>query len=137
SSIGETMAQAFTNTILLAATVFSVASVHNLAQAPAKSDEIAPPGPGVAIVVRDVDTSSKAWADVAGVPPPTPFIPQHPVWPPHHDGDRPEVGPRIASVRFAMGGITMHEPPAGRNYWRELLEKHGETFYRFGWGTDD
>jgi hypothetical protein len=47
------------------------------------------------------------------------------------------VGPRIASFQLAGLGVGFHEPPPGRNYWRELFDKHGETLYRLNWGTHD
>jgi hypothetical protein len=112
-----------------------VASAPNFAQAPSAPPEQMLPG-GFSVVVADTEKAAKEWADVLGVPVPAFFIPQKPVWPADHK-DRPDVGPKIVSFRLTNSGLTLHEPPPGRNYWRDLLEKHGSTMYRFGWGTDD
>jgi hypothetical protein len=118
------------------AMVFTAAAARNFAQAPSAPPEQIQPVT-FSVVVSDVDKASKEWADVFGVPAPPAFIPQKPVWPPHYDGDRPDVGPKIVNIRLANFGATFHQPPPGRNYWRALLEKHGETLYRWNWHTND
>jgi hypothetical protein len=130
------MKRAFTCAGVLAM-VFTMAAVRNVAQAQKASsfNEQIQPG-GFSVVVNDTDKASKEWADVFGVPPPVPFIPQKPVYPPSQV-DKPPVGPKIVIFRLANWGFTLHQPPPGGNYWRDLLQKHGETLYRFDWLTDD
>jgi catechol 2,3-dioxygenase-like lactoylglutathione lyase family enzyme len=109
------------------------ASADGSTQAPAAVIDFAEFAPnGFSVVVRDAKRAAVAWSDVLGIPVASIFEPQAIVYPPGFDGDRTGNGPTIALLMMANMSVTLHQPPPGRNYWRELLNAHGQTLYRLG-----
>ena len=98
-------------------------------QSPAGSvrfDEFAPTT--FSVVTRDADKMAAAWADVLGIAKP-PINQPEAVYPPNFEGDR-AARPTMASLQMANMTVSLHQPPTGRNYWRQTLEAHGEALYR-------
>ncbi len=125
-----------TTSVMVAAVLMTLGAVHGATQerpAAINFEEFVPDG--FSIVVRNAVASADAWADVLGLPGAMVFEPQAPVFPPDFDGDRVGVGPTIALLRMGQMGVTLHQPPPGRNYWRQLLDAHGEVLYRLGFGV--
>jgi catechol 2,3-dioxygenase-like lactoylglutathione lyase family enzyme len=87
---------------------------------------------GFSVVVPDARKAAAAWSTLLGVPVASIFEPQAIVYPPKFDGDQTGNGPTIALLLMANMSVTLHQPPPGRNYWRELLDAHGPTLYRLG-----
>jgi catechol 2,3-dioxygenase-like lactoylglutathione lyase family enzyme len=93
---------------------------------PVRFDEFAPTT--FSVVVRDVEKTAAAWADVLGIAAPSVNQPEV-VYPPIFEGDR-AGRPKMASLQMVNMTVSLHQPPAGRNYWRQTLDAQGEALYR-------
>jgi hypothetical protein len=89
-------------------------------------DEFAPTT--FSVVTHDAEKLATAWADVLGIAKP-PINQPEAVYPPHFEGDR-AARPTMASLQMANMTVSLHQPPTGRNYWRQTLEAHGQALYR-------
>jgi hypothetical protein len=111
------------------AAMLIVAQTRGGSQSPAgvvRFDEFAPTT--FSIVTHDADKTAAAWADVLGIAKP-PINQPEAVYPPNFEGDR-SARPTMASMQMANMTVSLHQPPAGRNYWRQTLEAHGQALYR-------
>ena len=89
----------------------------------------------VSVVVRDVEKTARAWAEVLGISVPRIVEPEV-VYPPMFEGDR-SGRPKMTSMQMANLNVSLHQPPAGKTYWRELLDTHGELLYRMNFSVHD
>lgn len=96
-------------------------------------DEFAPTT--FSVVTPDVARLAAAWADVLGVTAPPVNQPEV-VYPPVFEGDR-SGRPSMVSVPMANMTLSMHQPPEGRNYWRQTLEAQGQVLYRMNFRVHD
>ncbi len=81
----------------------------------------------VGMVVRDIEKTASAYADVFGVPvPPVLLTDEEKVSHVRYRG-RPTAG-RAKLAFFPMGAVSLEliEPVGGPSTWREFLDRHGE-----------
>ena len=116
--------------------VTGVVSARYAAQTPSSAIRISEFSPTtVSVVVHDVEKTAGAWADVLGIPMPGIVEPEV-VYPPMFEGDR-SSRPKMTSMQMANLNVSLHQPPAGKTYWRELLDTHGELLYRMNFSVHD
>ncbi len=123
-------------TALVASLAALAATVVALATPPAgtvRFDEFAPTT--FSVITPDTKRLAAAWADVLGIPVPQIMQPEV-VYPPVFEGDR-AGRPTMASLQMANMTLSMHQPPEGRNYWRQTLEAQGEAIYRMNFRVHD
>ncbi|MGE0393624.1 MAG: VOC family protein [Vicinamibacterales bacterium] len=96
-------------------------------------DEFAPTT--FSVITPDVRKLAAAWADVLGIAAPPVNQPEV-VYPPVFEGDR-NGRPTMVSMQMANMTLSMHQPPEGRNYWRQTLDAQGEALYRMNFRVHD
>jgi methylmalonyl-CoA/ethylmalonyl-CoA epimerase len=81
----------------------------------------------VGIIVRDIEATSRAWADVFGLPVP-PVILTDPLEQAQTDYRGAPTEARAKLAFFQMGAVSVEliEPIGGPSTWQEFLDAHGE-----------
>src|SRR5512144_2874176 len=81
----------------------------------------------IGIVVRNIDTSRQAYADVFGVPVPPANL-TDPLEQAHTEyrGQPSEARAKLAFFKFGQVSIELIEPVGGPSTWQEFLDTHGE-----------
>ena len=92
----------------------------------------------VALVVRDIESAARLWAELLGVEAP-PII-ETAEWEETHMTFRgaPSRG-RAKLAFFNLGGVTLEliEPIGGPSTWSEFLERHGSGIHHIAFVVDD
>ncbi|MFW6133398.1 MAG: VOC family protein [Planctomycetota bacterium] len=81
----------------------------------------------VALVVRDVEATSRAWADVLGVTPPVPreTAPQNRTHA-RYRGEPTQGRAKLAFFDLGTVKLEIIEPIGGPSTWQDHLDRHGE-----------
>ena len=91
----------------------------------------------VAIVVRDIEATSRAWAELLGVDVP-PWMLTDPAEKSHtrYHGEATEGQAKLAF--FDLGGVKLEliEPVDGPSTWREHLDTRGEGVHHVAFGVE-
>lgn len=92
----------------------------------------------ICIVVKDIETAAKEWADLLGVS--APLVHHN-----HLEGSKDytyrgePVSCNLKVAVFDMGSfvIELHQPAGGESTFREFLEKHGNGVHHIGFEVGD
>ena len=90
------------------------------------------------IVVRDIQTTAKAWADLLGVP-----VPE--IHHTHLEGGEnytyhgKPISCDLKTANIDMGGfvLELHEPAGGESAFQDYLDKHGNGVHHIGFEVGD
>jgi catechol 2,3-dioxygenase-like lactoylglutathione lyase family enzyme len=91
----------------------------------------------IAIVVDDIETKARAWAEVFGLP-----LPEVRVTDPVETAKteyraRPtSARAKLAFFRFANISVELIEPIGGPSSWRDQLETHGDSLHHIAFHID-
>ncbi len=89
----------------------------------------------IGVIVRDVEKSAKAYADVWGVEMP-PIAGNRPIpFPPSYQGNR-NARVKNAMIRLDNIAIELLEPLGGPSPWFDHLQKYGESLHHIAFGVD-
>jgi methylmalonyl-CoA/ethylmalonyl-CoA epimerase len=84
----------------------------------------------VAIIVRDIEAASLAWAEVLGVPVPTPFVAgNNDKRPTHYLGAPTDAEAKLAFFEMDNLQLELIEPLGGNSTWQNYLDRHGEGIH--------
>jgi len=92
----------------------------------------------VALVVRDIEATASAYADLLGVDiPPVRLTGTQDETDSRYHGEPTEARAKLAF--FQLGGVSLEliEPVGGPSTWAEHLEKHGEGVHHLAFRTED
>lgn len=84
----------------------------------------------VAIIVRDIETRAKAWADLLGVP-----VPEIKVTAPvelaqtEYEGAPTPARARLAFFHLGQVDLELIEPIDGPSTWKDQLDQHGDSLH--------
>ncbi len=91
----------------------------------------------VAIVVKDIEEACRRWADVLGLPVPTPIVTQ-----PGgevqmtYKGEPSNAQAKLAFFNLGQVQLELIEPMGGRSTWQEALETNGESVQHIAFWVD-
>ncbi len=85
----------------------------------------------VGVVVRDVEKTARAWADLFKVE----VSPITETKPPNVPGGGRGGHTRVAKVRFNNMTVELEQPVGGASPWRAFLEKYGEGIHHIGFNV--
>ena len=91
----------------------------------------------VAIIVRDIETKARAWADVLGMPVP-PIIITDPVEVAHTEyrGRPTSAQAKLAFFRLGQVSLELIEPIGEPSTWRDQLNQHGESLHHIAFEVE-
>jgi catechol 2,3-dioxygenase-like lactoylglutathione lyase family enzyme len=87
----------------------------------------------IGIIVRDIEKSAKAWADLFGIP-----VPEILVADAGSDtnvtyrGKKAAYGLKLAVIKAGSWVVELHEPTGGDSTFQEFLDKHGQGVHHLG-----
>lgn len=86
----------------------------------------------IALVVRDIESATKRWADLLGIEPFQQF--QVPTWPeaPTYTSGMPSDASDIKAVKFLLADnlmLALFQPGEKPTPWKQHLDKHGESVF--------
>ncbi|MFO7933448.1 MAG: VOC family protein [Bacteroidales bacterium] len=90
----------------------------------------------VAMVVRDIEASTGAYAELFGVEPPRIRLGESP----HYMGHPTEGKAKMAFIKLENISLEFFQPVGGPSAWQDFLENRGEGVHHFGFwveGLDD
>jgi hypothetical protein len=81
----------------------------------------------VGLIVRDIENTARAFADVFGIPVPTPIITDgldkaHT----EYQGQPSEARAKLAFFQAGQVSVELIEPIGGPSTWKDFLDEHGE-----------
>jgi catechol 2,3-dioxygenase-like lactoylglutathione lyase family enzyme len=84
----------------------------------------------VGIIVRDIETKARAWADVLGLPVPKIMITDtvdlaHT----EYQGEATPARAKLAFFHLGQVDLELIEPIGGPSTWKEQLDQHGESLH--------
>lgn len=84
----------------------------------------------VAIIVRNIEKASQAWAEVLGVPVPTPIVAgNNDKRPTHYLGKPTDAEAKLAFFEMDNLQLELIEPLGGNSTWQNYLDKRGEGMH--------
>lgn len=89
----------------------------------------------VGMVVRDVQKTARAYADVFGLDMPGISDVKPAGFPKDYQGDR-KAYTRVANMRFDNITLELVQPMGGPSPWREFIEKHGEGLHHIAFDVN-
>ncbi len=90
----------------------------------------------IGIVVRDIEQSSRAWAEVFGVPVPSWRWTDAEKAHAQYRGAPTKARAKLAFMRFGSVDIELIEPDQEPSTWREALERGGESVHHIAFVID-
>ena len=92
----------------------------------------------VAIVVKDIDKTRKAWAEILGVDAPVVSVAEsHPSRPTRYHGDLTDAEAKLAFLDMVNLQIELIQPLGGKSTWQEFLDKNGEGIHHIAFSVKD
>ena len=92
----------------------------------------------VAVIVKDIDKASKAWASVLGMPVPEISIAEGHESRPTQYKDKPtDAKCKLAFLRMENLQIELIQPLGGKSTWQEYLDKKGEGLHHIAFNVKD
>jgi hypothetical protein len=84
----------------------------------------------VAVVVEDIETKARAWADLFGLPAPDIRLTDTvDVAKTQYRGEPTEARAKLAFFRMDNLSVELIEPIGGPSTWRDQLESHGDSLH--------
>jgi methylmalonyl-CoA/ethylmalonyl-CoA epimerase len=92
----------------------------------------------VGIIVRDIDKTARAWAELLGVEAPKPFL-TDPVESAHttYHGQSTPARARLAFFDLGQVQLELIEPVGGPSTWKDFLDQKGEGVHHIAFGIRD
>ena len=84
----------------------------------------------VGIIVSDIETKARAWADVFGLPVPEIIITDTvDVAQTEYDGEPSQARAKLAFFHLGQVDLELIEPIGGPSTWKDQLDRHGESLH--------
>ena len=84
----------------------------------------------VGVIVADIETKAKAWADVLGLPVPEIIITDTvDVAQTEHKGESTPARAKLAFLHLGQVDLELIEPIDGPSTWKDQLDQHGESLH--------
>ncbi|MCC5930778.1 MAG: VOC family protein [Cyclobacteriaceae bacterium] len=119
-------------TLIGAATLFFYASAPSSAQESSSQEPLINTKrvAQVAIIVRDIEAASRAWAEVLGVAVPAPIVAtNNKSRPTHYQGAPTDAEAKLAFFEMDNLQLELIEPLGGNSTWQNYLDSHGEGIH--------
>jgi len=90
----------------------------------------------VAIIVKDIDKASKAWAEVLGIETPASSVAEgHPSRPTLYMGNPSDAKAKLAFLSMDNLQIELIQPLGPPSTWQDYLDKHGEGIHHIAFAV--
>ena len=91
----------------------------------------------VGVIVADIETKAKAWADVLGLPVPEIIITDTvDVAQTEYEGESTPARAKLAFFHLGQVDLELIEPIGGPSTWKDQLDQHGESLHHIAFVID-